>query len=100
MKRTYKILTKLHKKPGIYIISCTETDKVYIGESLNISGRISKHFTNLRNKKHPNIILQNIFNKYGEESIVVDVLEWVNLEDPIQLDFLLRKKEIEYQKKI
>lgn len=99
MKRAYKILTKLHKKPGIYIISCTETDKVYIGESLNVSGRILKHFTNLRNKKHHNTILQNIFNKYGEESMVVGILEWVNLEDPIQLDFLLRKKEIEYQKK-
>ena len=92
-------LTKLHKKPGIYIISCTETDKVYIGESLNVSGRILKHFTNLRNKKHHNTILQNIFNKYGEDSMVVGILEWVNLEDPIQLDFLLRKKEIEYQKK-
>lgn len=34
MKRVYKILTKLHKTAGIYIISCTETDKVYIGESL------------------------------------------------------------------
>lgn len=99
MKRAYKILTKLHKKPGIYIISCTETDKVYIGESLNVSGRILKHFTNLRNKKHHNTILQNIFNKYGEESMVVGILEWINLEDPIQLDFLLRKKEIEYQKK-
>lgn len=99
MKRAYKILTKLHKKPGIYIISCTETDKVYIGESLNVSGRILKHFTNLRNKKHHNTILQNIFNKYGEESMIVGILEWVNLEDPIQLDFLLRKKEIEYQKK-
>ena len=39
MKRTHKILTKLHKKPGIYIISCTETDKVYIGENLDIDAR-------------------------------------------------------------
>lgn len=99
MKRIYKILTKLHKSAGIYIISCTETDKVYIGESLNVSGRILRHFTNLRKNIHHNPILQAIFNKYGEESMIVDVLEWVNSDDMHQLDFLLRKKEIEYQKK-
>lgn len=99
MKRVYKILTKLHKSAGIYIISCTETDKVYIGESLNISGRILRHFTNLRKNIHHNPILQAIFNKYGEESMIVDVLEWVNFDDMHQLDFLLKKKEIEYQKK-
>lgn len=99
MKRIYKILTKLHKTAGIYIISCTETDKVYIGESLNVSGRILKHFTNLRKNMHHNPILQAIFNKYGEETMIVDVLEWVNSDDIHQLDFLLRKKEVEYQKK-
>lgn len=99
MKRVYKILTKLHKTAGIYIISCTETDKVYIGESLNVSGRILKHFTNLRKNMHHNPILQAIFNKYGEETMIVDVLEWVNSDDIHQLDFLLRKKEVEYQKK-
>ena len=99
MKRVYKILTKLHKTAGIYIISCTETDKVYIGESLNVSGRILKHFTNLRKNMHHNPILQAIFNKYGEETMIVDVLEWINSDDIHQLDFLLRKKEVEYQKK-
>ena len=99
MKRVYKILTKLHKTAGIYIISCIETDKVYIGESLNVSRRILKHFTNLRKNMHHNPILQAIFNKYGEETMIVDVLEWVNSDDINQLDFLLRKKEIEYQKK-
>lgn len=99
MKRVYKILTKLHKTAGIYIISCTETDKVYIGESLNVSWRILKHFTNLRKNMHHNPILQAIFNKYGEETMIVDVLEWVNSDDIHQLDFLLRKKEVEYQKK-
>lgn len=99
MKRVYKILTKLHKTAGIYIISCTETDKVYIGESLNVSGRILKHFTNLRKNRHHNPVLQAIFNKYGEETMIVDVLEWINSDDIHQLDFLLRKKEVEYQKK-
>lgn len=38
MKRKFQLLKPLVRKPGIYIISCTETDKVYIGESLNVSG--------------------------------------------------------------
>lgn len=34
MKRKFQLLKPLVRKPGIYIISCTETDKIYIGESL------------------------------------------------------------------
>ena len=44
MKRVYKILTKLHKTAGIYIISCTETDKVYIGERINEITETAGHF--------------------------------------------------------
>ena len=62
MKRTFTVKTELKKKPGIYKISCTETDKVYIGESVDISQRMQKHFSLLRKNKHSNPILQNIFN--------------------------------------
>lgn len=54
MKRKFKLKTELQKSPGIYKISCTETDKVYIGKSFNVSGRIAKHFTLLRKNTHNN----------------------------------------------
>ena len=40
MKRVYKVKNQLKKSPGIYKISCTETNKVYIGETLDLSNRL------------------------------------------------------------
>lgn len=99
MKRKFSVIKKLKKQAGIYIISCTKTDKVYIGESFDISARISKHFSKLRSNVHHNIILQNIFNKYGEETLIVDVLEWIQEEDKVVLDSILKSKEKQYQQK-
>lgn len=85
MKRTFTVKTELKKKPGIYKISCTETDKVYIGESVDISQRMQKHFSLLRKNKHSNPILQNIFNKYGESTFVVEVLEYTSFNSELEL---------------
>lgn len=95
MKRTFTVKTELKKKPGIYKISCTETDKVYIGESVDISRRMQKHFSLLRKNKHSNPILQNIFNKYGESTFVVEVLEYTSFNGELEL----KKLEQFYQKK-
>ena len=37
MKRKYEVLKELKRSPGIYMISCKKTDKVYIGETINLS---------------------------------------------------------------
>lgn len=76
-KRKYLVKGKIHDKAGIYKISCTQSDKIYIGESLDLCKRIQRHFTNLRKGNHHNPILQNIFNKYGEENMIVEILEYV-----------------------
>lgn len=56
-KRKFIVETPLKQLPGIYKITCEDTDKVYIGESVNISQRIQKHFSFLRHNKHSNPIL-------------------------------------------
>lgn len=100
MKRKFKLESELKRMPGIYKISCTKTDKVYIGESFSISNRIYKHFNLLRKNAHGNKILQNIYNKYGEETIVVDILEWVSpSENKKELNILLKNKEAYWQSK-
>lgn len=93
MKRKYKVLTNLKSSPAIYKIYCEFTDKIYIGESVNVSNRIQKHFSFLRKNKHTNPILQNIFNKYGEESFLVDIIEYIDSKDKV----ILKSKEKEYQ---
>ena len=101
MKRKFKVLKPLVRKPGIYIISCTETDKVYIGESLDISARIAQHFAKLRKGSHHNIIFQRIFNKYGEDTFEVDILKYSNFNESLSKEEkikILKKDEKDFQK--
>lgn len=49
---------------GIYLISCPN-GCMYIGQSVNIKKRWREHMNYLKNNKHKNPRLQNIFNKYG-----------------------------------
>lgn len=55
-------------KSGIYCLYCKDTNKYYIGKSVDISTRKYQHFFALKNNLHNNIELQNDFNKYGESS--------------------------------
>lgn len=96
MKRQYNVKSKLKKSSGIYLISCSETDKVYIGETVNLSQRIQKHFSFLRHKKHTNPILQNVFNKYGEETFSVEVLEYLDTTDELELKTIEKQWQDKY----
>lgn len=60
---------------GIYKIMNTVNNKVYIGSSININSRWSKHKALLRHNKHENQKLQNSWNKYGEEVFQFSVIE-------------------------
>lgn len=96
MKRQYNVQSKLKKSSGIYLISCSETDKVYIGETVNLSQRIQKHFSCLRHKTHSNPILQNIFNKYGEETFSVQVLEYLDTTNELELKTVEKQWQDKY----
>src|SRR3990167_7223677 len=55
-------------KCGIYQIRNLSNNKIYIGQSINIPGRIKNHKALLRDGKHHSLHLQNAYNKYGVES--------------------------------
>ena len=59
--------------PGIYTINCAANRTVYIGQSRRTRKRIADHFNLLREKRHPNPVLQNTFNKYGEKTFFAEV---------------------------
>lgn len=71
-------------KSGIYKITCTATSKFYIGSAVNLMQRKGTHFYYLRQGKHPNIHLQNSYNKYGEKYFVFEVIERCELGQLIQ----------------
>ena len=64
---------------GIYLI--TINYKIYIGSSNNIYKRRASHLYRLRKNTHNNPILQNLFNKYGENLFTFSILENCSVDD-------------------
>lgn len=63
---------------GVYSILCKINNKIYIGStSMTFSKRFFHHISCLRNNKHKNKYLQNVYNKYGEENIKFNIIEVV-----------------------
>ena len=54
----------------IYLLRNTKNGKVYVGRTSQFSRRKKLHINNLRANRHPNTMLQEDFNKYGEKSFV------------------------------
>jgi group I intron endonuclease len=65
----------IRKRTGIYKISCLATNDFYIGSSVSIKARFNRHKSDLRKNRHSSPILQNAYNKYGENSFVFEIIE-------------------------
>lgn len=68
------------RNSGIYVIQNIETNRVYIGSSIDISRRLKEHLRNLRGNKHCNAHLQSAWNKYGEKAFELDELDTCPVE--------------------
>ena len=69
---------------GIYSIVRVGTDDLYIGSSSDITKRIKRHFSQLRNNKHHSKYLQRVYNKYGQNALEVRVVEYCDVDILIQ----------------
>lgn len=74
----------------IYMIMNIVTGDFYIGSTINIDRRKLIHFCDLRHNRHHSPILQNSFNKHGENNIVFEVIETV---DAIDLQDILEREQ-------
>lgn len=90
MKNSIKIyeLEQL-EKTGIYKITCTVNNKVYVGSACGTSKSIKKrgfyrrwkeHARKLKQGTHRNKYLQFSWNKYGEDAFVFEILEYCDRE--------------------
>lgn len=61
-------------RTGIYSITNTITNKIYVGSALNIDLRWKEHLNDLRKNKHHSIKLQRAFVKYGESNFIFDII--------------------------
>jgi len=60
---------------GVYKITCSGNDKIYIGSSSNIHLRFKTHLRQLKNGNHINKHLLNAYTKYGEHAILFEIVE-------------------------
>ncbi len=59
----------------VYCISNTINDKVYIGSAKSVKERMIRHKYHLNKNKHNNSKLQRFVNKYGINTLNVEILE-------------------------
>lgn len=65
----------MEQQAGIYRILNQINGKFYIGSSVRLEDRRSRHWTDLRKQRHPNLHLQRAFIAYGEAAFTFEVLE-------------------------
>jgi len=82
------------KKPGIYTITNIVSNRVYVGSSVNVDVRKSRHFLDLKNGTHANAILQKSFNKHGPQNFVFEVVECCETSNLLEREqFWIDKKK-------
>lgn len=64
------------KRPCVYLLGFKSTHKVYIGSNLRWPTRKGSHLRLLRRGIHENSYLQRAFDKYGEDDIRFEELEF------------------------
>ena len=74
---------RLNASTGVYKIEHTSTGRMYIGSAIQMDRRWSHHKWNLRKNNHPNKMLQNSWNKYGENAFIFDPLLICSKEDRV-----------------
>lgn len=65
----------LKNKSGVYFITNSVNDKVYVGSTYNFYKRWKRHVYELKNKTHANLKLQNNYSKYSDSVMAFQILE-------------------------
>lgn len=66
---------------GIYKITNVQTNKCYVGKSIDVRSRLKTHYRELTNNDHHNYLLQHDFNLYGESAFNISVLHECKSEE-------------------
>jgi len=72
---TFRILLYVCIMKVVYKIEIENHPDFYIGSANSFNDRKLAHLSSLRRKVHKNTYLQNLYNKYGENSLLFSVIE-------------------------
>lgn len=89
------------EKSGIYVIKNNTNNKIYVGKTVNIYRRIKWHVSALNTKdSNENRHLINSWHKYGRDNFTYYVVEYIDCDDRIELDLMLKEKELYWMKEL
>lgn len=77
-----------HKGTGVYALRCKNSNRVYIGSSIDLQRREIEHISELKRDNHHCKELQKDFNILGRDSFYFEILEYVSDES------ILREREL------
>lgn len=71
--------------PGVYCIY-DDKSRFYIGSSVNLYERLIRHRADLRKSRHESNYLQNVYNKYGEQSLTIQILHYCEPSEVVDFE--------------
>ena len=71
-------------RSGIYKIYSLVSADFYVGKSKNLHQRWCQHSHDLKQSKHPNPALQQVYDKDGDANLVMELLELVEDIDTLE----------------
>jgi group I intron endonuclease len=83
LKKAYK---QSNRPMGVYRITNTENNRVYIGYGTDIQAKINRHKAELKFGNHRNRELQDAWNSFGESAFEFEVLDVLDHEEDSQTD--------------
>lgn len=78
-------------RSGLYEITCIPVNKSYIGMSIRLGERLSKHRQLLRKGKHVNPLLQYLWDKYGESNFEFKIILSAEPDNWLDMDQFSRE---------
>lgn len=84
MKDKAQIIKENRNLSGVYIFIHKESNKIYIGSSLNIGRRLYGYFSKYNLIKNKTMVICRALLKYGHSQFSLGILEYCNSIDRIE----------------
>lgn len=77
---------KIPRSCGVYQITCIVNGKIYVGSSVNMRVRWTRHRLRLTDGRHPNPHLQAAWDKYGQTAFYCSVLQFTEPSERLWIE--------------